>query len=79
MKSKIKIKDKGELKDRLYHETYDKIDFFADGSWTVSTTGTRNPGVQVSIKRNFFYNQSRRSINEEVKRIERLLNDEEDC
>ncbi len=66
----MKIKRKGILKDILYHEAYDKIFIYADGTWTLVTTGTYDPEAIRTISRVYYHSYSRRLIHELLKAIE---------
>ncbi len=69
----MKIKRKGILKDILYHEAYDKIHIYADGDWSLSTSGTVDPYEYYVISRSFFYNKTHKEIDRLIKYYENLL------
>lgn len=68
------LKRKTELKDLLYHEGYDKIAIWKNGDW--ANVGIGYVGEQEGdqpacfIRRNSFYNVTKKQVNEKIKEIE---------
>jgi alpha-D-ribose 1-methylphosphonate 5-triphosphate synthase subunit PhnI len=71
---RIRIKEKGILKDTLFHENYDKIAIYKDGTWEKLTSGTTDYSAFRTIYRPYFYDVSRKTVDEELKKIEKELN-----
>jgi hypothetical protein len=73
-KKTIKIKQKGELREALYKESYDKVAIYADGTWEPLTSGTHDYSAVYTISRPFFYDVSRKMVEKELEKIENILN-----
>jgi hypothetical protein len=73
----MKIKNKTELKEILLTENYDKIVLFNNGTWTKITTGTdvsNDKEVCLVLNRVFFYDVTRKEVQEKIKEMEFSLN-----
>lgn len=73
----MKIKDKGQLKEILFTENYDKIVLFNNGEWAKITTGTdvsNDKDVCCIINRVHFYDVTKRQVAEKIKDMEFSLN-----
>ena len=75
---KITIKQKGSLKHLLYHEGYDKIAIWADGTWVNVGSGyggeQSGDNPEVYILRSSNYDLTRKEVNNLIVEKEIELN-----